>query len=76
MQRTLRVRHEPSSLPALSEALASLQLDAKLLDMESGQSETVPSVWRWRVKLTLAGVFALASEGVEFAAASNLSFLG
>ncbi|WP_302580031.1 cation transporter, partial [uncultured Desulfovibrio sp.] len=32
MQRVLKVRHEPSALPAISAALASLNMDARLFD--------------------------------------------
>ena len=65
MQRTLRIRHEPSSLPAISDALSSLNLDASLMDMTSGRNAEISGTeipWR---RLAFAGVFAAASEGFE-----------
>ena len=65
MQRTLKVRHEPSALSAISDALASLNMDAKLMDVEAGQAAVVsgPNI-PWG-KLALASVFAAFSEVFE-----------
>ena len=58
MQRTLKVRHEPSALPAISEALMTLNMDAKLMDMEAGETNVVPDTKIPWVKLAFAGAFA------------------
>ena len=65
MQRTLKVRHEPSALPAISEALMSLNMDAQLMDLEAGETNTIPDVKIPWVKLAFAGAFAALSEAVE-----------
>lgn len=65
MQRMLKVRHEPSALPAISAALASLNMDARLLDAQSEEINTIPAPkipWK---KLAVAGIFAAMSEGAE-----------
>ncbi len=65
MQRMLKVRHEPSALPAISAALASLNMDARLLDTQSGATNVIPAPeipWK---KLAIAGIFAALSEGAE-----------
>lgn len=62
MQRSLKVRHAPSALPAISEALMSLNMDAKLMDREAGEANILhESKIPWG-KLALAGVFAALSE--------------
>ncbi len=65
MQRILKVRHEPSALPAISHALASLNMDAKLLDARADKKNTIeaPKI-PWK-KLAVAGIFAALSEGAE-----------
>nr|WP_165065306.1 heavy metal translocating P-type ATPase [Desulfovibrio sp. ZJ200] len=65
MQRTLQVRHEPSALPAISAALAALNMDARLLDTQSGAGNVIaaPKI-PWK-KLAIAGIFAALSEGAE-----------
>ena len=65
MQRTLKVRHEPSALPAISEALMSLNLDAKLMDAESSESNTVHAPKIPWMRLAVAGVLAAFSEAFE-----------
>jgi Cd2+/Zn2+-exporting ATPase len=65
MQRTLKVRHEPSALPAISEALMALNMDAKLMDMEAGEINTVPDAKIPWMKLAFAGAFAALSEAFE-----------
>lgn len=65
MQRTLKVRHELSALPAISEALMALNMDAKLMDMEAGESNVVPDAKIPWVKLGFAGAFAALSEAFE-----------
>ncbi len=65
MQRVLKVRHEPSALPSISAALASLNMDAKLLDAQSEKGNVIPAPkipWK---KLAIAGGFAALSEGAE-----------
>lgn len=65
MQRVLKVRHEPSALPAISTALASLNMDAQLLDAQAGETNVIPAPkipWK---KLASAGIFAALSEGAE-----------
>ncbi len=65
MQRVLKVRHEPWALPAISAALASLNMDARLLDAQSEDISSIPAPkipWK---KLAVAGIFAALSEGVE-----------
>ena len=65
MRRTLTVRHEPTALPAVSEALASLNLGAKLLDAQSGENDVIPEpMIPWK-ELAVAGAFAALSEGFE-----------
>jgi len=66
MQRTLKVRHEAGALPAIAEALASLKLDARLVEDDAATPAVVaatPIPWR---RLVLAGVFAAVSEAFEF----------
>ncbi|MBB5142177.1 heavy metal translocating P-type ATPase [Desulfovibrio intestinalis] len=65
MQRTLRVRHEPSALPSISEALISLNMNAKLMDMEAGESNVIPEPKIPWGKLAIAGVAAGLSEAFE-----------
>jgi Cd2+/Zn2+-exporting ATPase len=65
MQRTLKVRHEPPALPAISEALMSLNMDAKLMDMEAGEANVIPDPKIPWAKLAIAGVFAAFSEAFE-----------
>ena len=62
MQRTLKVHHDPSALPAISEALRSLKMDAKLMDMAAEETNVIlePKI-PW-MKLALAGAFAALSE--------------
>lgn len=65
MQRILKVRHEPSALPAISQALDSLNMDAKLLEAGTEKDNVIPEPkipWK---KLAVAGVFAALSEGFE-----------
>ena len=65
MQQTLTVRHDPAALPAITEALISLDLNAKLLDTENGAANTAvnPEI-PWR-RLAVAGIFAALSELLE-----------
>lgn len=65
MRRTLKVRHEPSALLAITEALASLNLDARLMEREDAR-DSAPSLPKipWK-KLALAGLFAALSEAFE-----------
>lgn len=65
MQRTLKVRHEPSALPSISEALTSLNMDAKLMDMEAGESDVIPEPKIPWGKLAIAGVAAGLSEALS-----------
>lgn len=65
MRRTLKVRHEPSALPAISEALMALNMDAKLMNMDAGESNAVPDAKIPWMKLALAGVLAALSESFE-----------
>ena len=76
MQRTLKVRHEPSALPAISEALMSLNLDAKLMDAESSESNAVPAPKIPWVRLAVAGVFAAFSEAFELMGEWNVKPFG
>ena len=66
VQRTLKVGHIAEALPAISAALDSLDLNAKLLDTENPAPETPPATGNL-TRLALAGVFAVASEVVELA---------
>ncbi len=76
MQRTLKVRHEPSALPAISSALASLNMDARLLDAKDGKKSTIeaPKI-PWK-KLAVAGIFAALSEGTELVQAWGIKPFG
>ena len=65
MQRVLKVRHEPSALPAISAALASLNMDAKLLDAQSEEANAIPAPQIPWKKLAVAGIFAALSEITE-----------
>lgn len=65
MQRILKVRHDPAELPAISRALDSLNMDAKLLEDGKKKDNVIPAPkipWK---KLAVAGVFALLSEAFE-----------
>ena len=65
MQRVLKVHHEPSALPAISAALDSLNMGARLFDTHSEDESSIPSPkipWK---KLAIAGIFAALSEGTE-----------
>lgn len=65
MKRVLRVRHESGQLPAISQALASLDMDAKLLEAGAENDNVIPeSKIPWK-KLAVAAVFAALSEGFE-----------
>ncbi len=76
MQRTLKVRHAPSALPAIADALASLNLGAELAESESDEASPLPaSDIPWR-RLILAGLFAAASEACELANAWQLRPFG
>ena len=66
LQRTLKVEHEPAALSAISAALESLAMGAKLVDSESSAPAPVSAPVNW-VRLGVAGVAALASEVVELA---------
>ena len=70
VQRTLKVEHEPSALTAISAALDSLDMGAKLLDAESSATapESAPVNW---VRLGIAGAAALASEVAELASVNS-----
>lgn len=65
MQRTLKVRHEPAALPAIAEALISLNLGARLMDTETGESNLIPDAKIPWARLAIAGVFAALSEALE-----------
>ncbi len=65
MQRKLEVRHSPSSLPAISAALDSLNMNASLLDGGSRSQTTLQAAMiPWRT-LSFAGVLAALSEIFE-----------
>ncbi|MDL2320777.1 heavy metal translocating P-type ATPase [Desulfosarcina sp. OttesenSCG-928-B08] len=76
MQRTLKVRHTPSALPAISDALMSLNMDARLMDMEAGETGVIPEPKIPWVKLGFAGVFAAFSEIFELIHEWNASPFG
>ena len=67
MQRTLRVKHNPSALSDISKVLVSLNIGAKQIDTKTYKIKTVsipePKV-PWG-KLILAGLFAALSEIFE-----------
>ena len=65
MRRTLKVRHEPSALPAISEVLASLNLEARLMDTASGEESAIPASKIPWMRLAAAGLFAALSEAFE-----------
>ena len=60
IQRTLKVRHEPAALPAISDALISLNMDAKLID--AGQINAVPEQKIPWPSLAVGGATAALSE--------------
>lgn len=65
MQRTLKVRHRPEALPAISEALATLNLGAKLMEADDAKESAVPATkipWK---RLIAACIFAGFSEMFE-----------
>lgn len=76
MQRTLKVRHEPSALPAISDALISLNMDAKLMDMEAGEANVIPEPKIPWGKLAVAGIAAALSEAFELMHEWNASPFG
>lgn len=76
MRRTLKVRHEPSALPAISEALMSLNMDATLMEMETGEASVLPEPKIPWVTLAFAGVFAALSEAFELMNEWNASPFG
>ena len=65
MQRTLKVRHDDSALPSISEALYTLNLGAKLIESNADNSSSIsaPKI-PWR-RLAVAGIFAALSEVIE-----------
>lgn len=65
MQRVLNVRHEPSALPAISAALASLNMDARLLDARPRETAVIPAPQTPWKRLAIAGICAALSEGAE-----------
>ena len=65
IQRTLKINHETSALSTISEALFSLNMDAKLLNTESGESNTISSPKIPWGKLAIAGIAAGLSETFE-----------
>lgn len=70
MQRTVKIGHDPASLPEISAALRTLDLGAELLDAPSVSPEDLSPQIKWR-PLLIAGVAALASEVVELAYGSS-----
>ena len=76
MQRTLQVRHEPSALPAISDALISLNMDARLMDREAGESNAIPEPKIPWATLAVAVVFAAFSEAFELVHEWNASPFG
>ena len=65
MRRTLKVRHAPFALPAISEALMSLNLGARRMGLESGRPPGLPVQKVFRLRLVFAGALAAASEALE-----------
>jgi Cd2+/Zn2+-exporting ATPase len=64
MQRTLKVRHTPSALPAITEALLSLNLGAQLMETApDGDQGVAAPEFPWK-KLVLAGLLAAAAEAL------------
>ena len=62
MSRTLKVQHQPAALPAISAALMSLNLGAKLMDAEAGESGLIPAPKSPWLRLAVAGVCAALAE--------------
>lgn len=65
MQRLLKVRHKPSALPAITEALTALDMGAQLMDTKAGEINVIPEPRIPWIKLAAAGVFAAFSEIFE-----------
>ena len=76
MQRIVKVRHEPAALPAIAEALTSLNMDARLMDAETGETNVMPDAQIPWARLAIAGVFAALSEAFELMAAWKVSPFG
>jgi Cd2+/Zn2+-exporting ATPase len=76
MRRTLKVRHEPAALPAIDEALSSLNMGAKLMDTLSGAGSAVPEIRIPWGKLAVAAVFAALSETFELLREWDMSPFG
>lgn len=71
MRRTVNIEHAPAALPALTKALESLNLGARLAEPQTQESPTLP----WK-RVLVAGCLALASEVAEFAASPDWMILG
>lgn len=71
MRRTVKVCHEPAALPAIADALTSLNMDARLMDAEAGETSILPDAKIPWARLGVAGVFAALSEAFELMAAWN-----
>lgn len=76
IQRIVKVRHEPAALPAIAEALTSLNMDARLMDAETGETNVMPDAQIPWARLAIAGVFAALSEAFELMAAWKVSPFG
>ena len=65
IQRTLKINHETSALSTISEALFALNMDAKLLNTESGECNPISAPKIPWGKLAIAGIAAGLSETFE-----------
>ena len=62
VQQTLKVQHEPAAMPAISDALNSLDMDVKLIDADTGQISSIPEQKIPWAKLAAGGAAAALSE--------------
>jgi Cd2+/Zn2+-exporting ATPase len=65
MQRTLKVRHDPAALPTISDALISLDIDAKFMNGDTWGSNAIPEPEIPWAKLAVGVVAATLSEAFE-----------
>ena len=76
LARTVKVGHEPEALAAVTAALESLNLGARLLDSSAPtapiDAAAVPVSWK---PLALAGALALAAEVVHFTSGGHWTVL-
>jgi Cd2+/Zn2+-exporting ATPase len=70
MQRRVTVRHAPGQQETIMQAIRSLSMSATIIDLDSTSTDDLPRKRRRAWLLALAGVAAVGSEILSFAALS------